>query len=199
MRVITGKYRGRKLETPEGYEIRPTSDKVREAIFNILMQVTDEAVCCDLFAGTGALGIEALSRGARRCYFGDRSREAIGIVKRNLAHCKAEEDAAVFFGDYHKVLKRIPEKVDIFFLDPPYQAGLYENCLGEIDALDLLAPDGIILAEHETREHLPEILGRFSRVKSRKYGKTSVDLYRWTADPAESTEEQTDSESACDE
>ena len=91
MRVITGDYKGRKLETPEGWDIRPTSDKVKESIFNILMNDTYGAVFCDLFSGTGSLGIEALSRGAERCYFCDSSRESIRLTIHNLKHVGAEE------------------------------------------------------------------------------------------------------------
>ena len=125
MRVITGEFRGRKLESPDTNDIRPTSDKVKEACFNILMNDIYGSVCCDLFAGTGSLGIEALSRGAERCYFGDNSREAVRLIKTNVAKCGAEERAVIINGDYKKVLKRIPEKVDIFFLDPPYRSGVY--------------------------------------------------------------------------
>ena len=112
MRVITGEYRGRKLETPAGYDIRPTSDKVKESIFNLLMGCIDDSVFCDLFAGTGSLGIEALSRGAERCYFCDKSRESIGIIKRNVQHCHAEEKSVILQGDFTKSLSRINEKVD---------------------------------------------------------------------------------------
>ena len=155
MRVITGEYRGRKLETPENYDVRPTSDKVKEAVFNLLMNDTYDAVFCDLFAGTGSLGIEALSRGARLCYFGDNSRDSIRMIHHNLAHVGAEEKAVVIPGDYKKVLNRLNEKIDVFLIDPPYRAGLYENCLEQIDTLDLLAPDGIILTEHDSRTPMP--------------------------------------------
>ncbi len=178
MRIISGEYRGRKLLTPENQDIRPTSDKVREAVFNILMNDIYGAVCLDLFAGTGGLGIEALSRGADRCYFGDSSREAIRIVRANLRTCGAEDRAEVVPGDYRKVLGRLKGPLDIVFLDPPYRAGLYASCLELIDSLDLLAPDGIIVAERETRVTLPDEAAGFMKVKTRRYGKTSIDLYR---------------------
>lgn len=182
MRIITGKYRGRKLHTPEDRSIRPTADKVREALFSIVQNEVPGSVFCDLFAGTGSIGIEALSRGAAKCYFGDSSRDSIRLLKENLAHVGAEEKAVILFGDYHKVLKRLREPVDIFFLDPPYDAGYYENCLETIDTLDLLGPDGIIIAERNSRTALPESIGRFTLVKERKYGKTTLDLYRRKSD-----------------
>ena len=102
MRIITGKYRGRKLETPFGNEIRPTSDKVKESIFNILMCDIEDAVCVDLFAGTGNLGLEALSRGASKCWFCDNERNSIDIIKRNIKYCKADNESIVLTGDYRK-------------------------------------------------------------------------------------------------
>jgi 16S rRNA (guanine(966)-N(2))-methyltransferase RsmD len=191
MRVITGEFRGRKLESPDNNDIRPTSDKVKEACFNILMNDIYGSVCCDLFAGTGSLGIEALSRGAERCYFGDSSRDAVRLIKTNIARCGAEDRSVVFTGDYKKILKRIPEKVDIFFLDPPYRSGVYESCFDAIAALDLLAEDGIIIAEHETKLKLPEAYGGYQLTRDRKYGKTSLAIYR----AAEETKEEKPEES----
>lgn len=188
MRIITGKYRGRKLETPENYDIRPTSDKVKEAVFNILMNDIYGSVCCDLFAGTGNLGIEALSRGAERVFLADRSRDAIRLIRTNLEKCGAQEDAVVLRGDYRRSLNRISEKIDIFFLDPPYREGLYEDCMERIGDLDLLAPDGIILAEHDSRNPLPENCGGFVKTQDRKYGKTTVSIYRRQEDVSGSEE-----------
>jgi len=176
MRIITGKYRGRKLETPFGNEIRPTSDKVKESIFNILMCDIEGAVCVDLFAGTGNLGLEALSRGASKCWFCDSER--IDIIKRNIKYCKADNESIVLAGDYRKALKRINEKVDIIFIDPPYHAGLYEKAVEQIDLLDLLTDVGIIVAEHEKMTDLPEHIGGMKLFKHKKYGKTCLSLYK---------------------
>lgn len=182
MRIITGAYRGRKLETPRGDDIRPTTDKVKEAVFNILMQDTYDAVCVDLFTGTGNLGLEALSRGARRCCFCDNSRDSLQLAKLNIQKCHAEDKAIVLAGDYSKCLARIREQADIFFLDPPYQAGLYENCLALIDSLDLLSEEGIILAEHGVRDEMPRKVGRLEKTKERRYGRIMVSIYRRTDD-----------------
>lgn len=178
MRIITGKYRGRKLETPVGFEVRPTSDKVKESIFNILMYDVEESICVDLFAGTGNLGLEALSRGAKQCWFCDNERENISLIRRNIEYCRAEDSAILIAGDYMKALKKIDEKVDIFFIDPPYHAGLYDKALSEIDSLDLLADEGIIVAEHEKMTDLPEHIGGLELFKRKKYGKICLSLYR---------------------
>lgn len=177
MRIITGEYRGRRLESPAGYDVRPTSDKVKEAVFNIIMNEVWDATCVDLFAGTGNMGLEALSRGAKKCYFGDNSRESINLIKNNVKMCRAEDKSVIIAGDYSKILGRINEKVDIFFLDPPYKDGLYENCLEIIDSLDLLSEEGIIVAEHGVRDYVPETVGSLEIIKERKYGKIMVTIY----------------------
>jgi 16S rRNA (guanine(966)-N(2))-methyltransferase RsmD len=179
MRVITGEYKGRKLETPTGNDIRPTSDKVKESIFNILMNETYGRVCCDLFCGTGGLGIEALSRGARKCYFCDNSRASIDLARQNIGKCGAEKKSIVIHADYTRALERIDDKIDIFFLDPPYKAGLYENCLQQIDFLDLLSKQGIILAEHGAMDEMPETVGRLCKTREKRYGKTKLSIYRF--------------------
>ena len=107
MRIVAGDFKGRKLETPMNNDIRPTSEKVKEGLFSSIAGNLYDAVCVDLFAGTGNLGLEALSRGASKCYFGDNSRASIEIVRRNVEHCKAEDWSVVYFGDYEKVLNKI--------------------------------------------------------------------------------------------
>lgn len=177
MRIITGDYRGRKLETPIGNDVRPTTDKVKEAIFNIIQQDIYGAVCADLFAGTGNLGLEALSRGAKMCYFCDNSRESLNLIKTNVKKCGAQDKSVILAGDFTKGLARIQDKVDIFFLDPPYSEGLYEKCLETIEELDLLTDDGIIIAEHGVHDFVPEKIGKFEMIKERKYGKIVVTIY----------------------
>ena len=177
MRIITGDFKGRRLEMPENYNIIPTTEKVKEAVFSIIAGNLEDAVCVDLFAGTGNLGLEALSRGAKKCYFGDNSRESINLIKNNVKMCRAEDKSVIIAGDYSKILGRINEKVDIFFLDPPYKDGLYENCLEIIDSLDLLSEEGIIVAEHGVRDYVPETVGSLEIIKERKYGKIMVTIY----------------------
>ena len=177
MRVIAGDYKGRKLEVPDNNDIRPTGEKVKEAIFSILYPYLDGAICVDLFSGTGGLGIEALSRGADYCYFCDNSRDSINLTKRNIEKCNAEEYSKVIMGDYMKALRKIDGKVDIFLLDPPYHKGLYIKALNGIESLDLLSDEGIILVEHPKSEVLPSSLGYLHKTKERIYGQTVLSIY----------------------
>ncbi len=185
MRIITGIYKGRKLESPVGFDVRPTSDKVKEAVFNLLMNDIWDAVCVDLFAGTGSLGLEALSRGAKRCYFCDNSRQSLDLVKKNIKKCGAEEQSIILAGDYSRALNRIREKTDIIFLDPPYSSGVYEKCLEQIDSLDLLSDEGIIIAEHGARDEMPQSAGRLEKVRERRYGRIMISIYRHKEEAAE--------------
>lgn len=177
MRIIAGDYKGRRLYTPKDNEIRPTTDKVKEAIFSILTNHIYGSKVIDLFAGTGNLGLEALSRGAEHCYFGDFSRDSLALIKENITYCKAGDKSTVIPGDFRKVLSRIKEPCDLILLDPPYGSGLLPQCLEEIKELDLLAEDGIILCEHRKEEQLPDELGGFQKVKERKYGTVVISLY----------------------
>lgn len=177
MRIITGEYKGRRLESPRDNSIRPTTDKVKEAIFSIIAFDVPDAVCVDLFAGTGNLGLEALSRGAARCYFGDKSRESLALVRKNIGICGAQDKSVVMAGEYQKVLSSIREKADIFFLDPPYRDGLMEDCISLIAENGLLAEDGIIIAEHGKEEKLPDEIAGFSKIKERKYGAIIISIY----------------------
>lgn len=177
MRIITGEYRGRKLEAPAGSDVRPTSDKVKESIFNMLMYDVYGSVCIDLFAGTGNLGLEALSRGAKMCWFCDNSRESIKYIKENIEKCGAQDKSKVVTGDYMKCLERVKEPVDLIFIDPPYGSDLYEKALENIDSLDLLADEGIIIAEHDKYVDLPETVGNLKVFKEKKYGRIRVTMY----------------------
>ncbi len=185
MRVIAGKYKGRKLEAPLDMSVRPTTDKVREALFDILMSDVPGSVFCDLFAGSGAIGIEALSRGAEKCWFCDADRASMRLIKTNLRICGAGEEARTVTGDYRKALRKIQDKVDVFFIDPPYQSGVYESCLSQIEILDLLSDDGIIILEHDLRTDTPDETDGLEKVKDHRYGKTVLSIYRKKSDKAE--------------
>ena len=181
MRIISGSLKGRKLKTPPNYDIRPTSDQVKEAIFSILMPyITDDTVAVDLFAGTGSLGLEAISRGAKTVYFSDASKESLSLAKDNIATCGVTENAILLLGDYSQNLKRIREKVDIFLLDPPYMQGLLVQALEKISASDLLVEDGIVVCEHSAKETMPENVGELVMFKQKKYGSIKVTLYQRT-------------------
>ena len=178
MRVIAGKYKGRKLEAPLDMSVRPTTDKVKEALFDILMGDIEGAVFCDLFAGSGAIGIEALSRGAEKCWLCDSDRVSMRLIKTNLKICGAGDEAMTITGDYRKALRKIHDKVDIFFIDPPYESGVYDSCLSQIEILDLLTDDGIIITEHDSRTDMPEQTDIFEKVRDHRYGKTVLTVYR---------------------
>lgn len=185
MRVIAGKYKGRKLNSPEDSSVRPTTDKAKEALFSILTNEICGARVLDLFAGTGGLGIEALSRGADYCLFADSSRKSLGLIKSNLEHCGVEEKTRVAAGDYAKILKNLglrieeglEEPFDIIFLDPPYDAGYMDEAFRLIREGRVLAEDGIIVAEHRKHEELPEVLHGFEKAKERRYGVVKLSIY----------------------
>ena len=178
MRIITGEFRGRRLKSPLTDSVRPTTDKVKEAIFNILIPyLRDEIVCVDLFAGTGNLGLEAISRCAKRCYFSDSSRDSMRLIKENVSICGAEEYSILLSGDYRQNLGRIKEKVDIFFIDPPYASDFYLSALSEIRKNDLLADGGCIVCEHADKDEMPDEYEGFVKVKDKCYGNIGVTIY----------------------
>ena len=177
MRIIAGDYKGRKLKTPQDKSIRPTPDKVREALFSMLMERMEGSICCDLFAGTGALGLEALSRGAAFCTFCDNSRDSVKLLQENIDHVGAGEKSRVVAGHYEKALSSLTEPVDLFFLDPPYESGLLEKAMGSISRRGLLAEDGIIVAEHRKDLELPDTLAGFTKVREKRYGIVVLSLF----------------------
>ena len=177
MRVITGTARGRRLETLPGEHTRPTAERVKEALFSIIQFELEGRQVLDLFAGTGNLGIEALSRGAETCVFADSSRESLRLIRENIAHCKAEEGARVEAGDYRKILGNQTEPFDIILLDPPYNKGLLDECFRLIAENELLAEDGVIVAEHRREEKMPEELHGFQKQKERRYGIVMLSIY----------------------
>ena len=174
MRVITGSARGRKLRTPENDDIRPTTDNVKEAVFNIIQFDVEGRRVLDLFAGTGQLGIEALSRGAAEAVFVDRDREAVKIVKENLKACSLQ--AQVRQEDALSALRR-EEKFDLIFVDPPYDAGLYGPVLETIKSVDKLTDGGIIICEARSTEPLPELAAPYGKRKEYRYGKVKIAVY----------------------
>lgn len=177
MRIIAGELKGRRLNTPKGDKIRPTSDKVKEAIFSMITANIADAVVIDLFSGTGNLGLEALSRGAKRCYFVDKSRDSMNIILQNIAYCKQVEKAVTIVGDFEKAIRKIPEKADIIFLDPPYKAGLLNNCFSYVSELSLLSKGGVIVAEHDAGELLPDMAFGYTKIKEKRYGNIAVSIY----------------------
>lgn len=178
MRVITGKARGVQLKTPEGMLTRPTTDRVKEALFSIINFDIPGAKVLDLFGGTGQLGIEALSRGAKSAVFVDAREEACKLIRENLKRTKLEQDAKVVRSDYLDYLERCREKFSVIFLDPPYAEVFLENALNRITEIDILQSDGIIVTERPLGKELPWELEGYSRSRDYKYGKTLLTLYR---------------------
>ncbi len=176
MRIIAGEWRGRRLETREGMDVRPTPERVKEALFNILQFQLEGRRVLDLFAGSGQLGLEALSRGAAEAVFVDESRESAAVVKRNIASLKAESKTKLYQTDFAAFLMRRQEPFDIVFLDPPYRSGKLEEALPMAAAIT--NPGGTIIAEHPTDEELPDEAGDFRKGKSYRYGKIYLTVYR---------------------
>ncbi len=176
MRVITGKARGRKLIAPEGLQTRPTSDMTKEAMFSIVQFEVEGAQVLDLFAGSGQLGIEALSRGAGSAVFVDSSRAAQAVILQNLKKTALAENARVIQTEALSYLASCREQFDLAFLDPPYGQGILEQVLPAVAAK--MRPGGVILCETERHEALPDSAGAFTRKKEYFYGKAKVTTYR---------------------
>ena len=177
MRVITGTARGRRLLEPEGMDTRPTTDRVKEGIFSSIQFEIEGRRVLDLFGGTGQMGIEALSRGAAHCTFLDLRKEAVGVIRENLKRTGFAEEAAVVQGDYLAFLTRCKEKFDLIFLDPPYEAGLLEPALAHIARFDILAPHGIIVAEHPAGRTTPALAPPYRVHRTYRYGKIALTVY----------------------
>lgn len=179
MRVITGNARGRRLKTPDNYDIRPTTDNVKESVFNIIQFDIEGRQVLDLFAGTGQLGIECLSRGAAGAVFVDRDKDAVRIVKDNLKTCGMK--ATVLQEDSISFLNHCG-KFDVIFIDPPYDSDLYESALKIINLVDILSEGGIIICEARREKVLPEMTEPYRKRKEYNYGKVKICIY--TKEPA---------------
>ncbi len=183
MRVITGSARGRRLETPPGEETRPTSEKVKESLFSAIQFDIEGRRVLDLFAGSGQLGIEALSRGAASCVFVDRSPECVQLIRRNLQHTDLSVAAQVVGTDALSYLTRPKERFDLVFLDPPYAADLLLPSLEKV--APLVNDGGIIVCETDDVAILPERVDRFAVSRTYRFGRIHVWLYRYA--PEEDT------------
>lgn len=171
MRVITGSARGRRLKEPKNMDIRPTTDKVKESIFNILQFDIEGRRVLDLFAGTGQLGIEALSRGARSATFVDENNEAVKIIRENLEKCNLKgevvrENASAFLGHCGEY--------DVIFLDPPYESGAMDAALRNIIQFDILSDGGIIICETDSETKIKPLDSPYFVGREYKYGKVKL-------------------------
>ena len=177
MRVITGSARGRRLRELEGLETRPTTGKVKEALFSVIQFDIEGRRVLDLFAGTGQLGIECLSRGAAEAVFAERRPDALKLIRENLKVTELSDRARVVAGDSLEFLSTTKEKYDIILLDPPYNKGLLDECFRLIAENELLTEDGVIVAEHRREEKMPEELHGFQKQKERRYGIVMLSIY----------------------
>ena len=191
MRIIAGSLKGRKLRTPKNSDVRPTTDKVREAVFSMLIPYISEGfVAIDLFSGSGAMGLEAVSRGASRVYFSDSSRESLALTRENVNICGAQDKAVLLSGDFRSNLRRVREQADVIFLDPPYAEGYILPALDCIMDCGCLAEGGVAVCEHSYRDGLPEEYEGFTLIKDRRYGSIGVSIYQYGA--GEAAEEEAD-------
>ncbi len=178
MRVVAGTAKGIQLKTPQGLQTRPTADRVKEAVFSMLQFEVAGAEVLDLFGGTGQLGIEALSRGAKSAVFVDQAKDACDLIRENLRRTNFSGRASVVRADYLAYLRRCGKQFDLILLDPPYGEIFLEtalNCIGEID---ILRQNGIIVTERPLGKELTRELPGMTRSKDHKYGKTLITLYR---------------------
>lgn len=172
MRIISGKYKGKKLD---GFDIegtRPTMDRVKESLFGIIQNNLKNSSCLDLFAGSGSLGIESLSNGASICYFVDKNKQILNILKNNL---KGIENSILIEKDYMNALEELKDKkFDIIFLDPPYRDNLITSSIKKIIELNMLNKDGIIVCEYENED----IKCDLKLIKHKKYGSKNIKIYK---------------------
>lgn len=177
MRIISGKYKGRNIE---GYNMpgtRPTMDRVKESIIGMIQNKIKNSICLDLFAGSGSIGLELLSNGAKTCYFVDNNKKVIDTIKLNIDKIKIEENCILILNDFHKALKNFKDqniKFDIIFLDPPYQNNYIKECLKLILDYELLNEDGIVICEYEHEKFDCQL----EVIKERKYGSKNIIIYR---------------------
>ncbi|MDO4458799.1 MAG: 16S rRNA (guanine(966)-N(2))-methyltransferase RsmD [Clostridia bacterium] len=176
MRIITGTARGRKLITLEGMDVRPTPDKIKESLFNIIQFDIPGRKFLDLFAGSGQIGLEALSRGAESCVFVDASKRSIDIIEKNIATCGFENESKVVNAESVMYIRRTPDMFDIAFLDPPYRQGLIEQVLPQV--AERMNKGGTIICEHPVDEEIPEEAGSFRKFREYKYGKIILTTYK---------------------
>ncbi len=178
MRVISGAARGKRLDELPGLDTRPTTDRVKEGLFNAIQFDIEGRRVLDLFAGTGQLGIECLSRGAAFCDFVDMAPAALKVVEKNVRACGLESRAAFHRRDFSAFLSGAKEKYGLIFLGPPYVAGNLERALGQIAAIDIVVKNGIIVCESPAEHLLPELPPPYEKGREYRYGKIKVTLYR---------------------
>lgn len=182
MRIITGKARGLKLVTPKNYLVRPTSDRVKEALFSIIQSRLPGAVVLDAFAGTGNPGLEAWSRGAASVVYFDKSRESLKLVKANVEKARAQEAVRLIHTDAVNglaILEQEHQQFDLIFSDPPYNKGLNELVYKALLKRPVLKPGGLLVLEHSLEEDPAQYVEEGTEIRTEKYGDTKISLIRW--------------------
>lgn len=185
MRVVSGKFKGRQLKAVPGMNTRPTTDKVKESIFNIIGPYFDGGSALDLFGGSGSLGIEALSRGIDRVVFVDKDGKAIQTIKQNVETFELEPRVEIYRNDAMRALNALNKReisFDLILLDPPYKRHHLEDLIHKISDYHLLSETGLIMAEHSNDVELPIILGSFKRTRQEHYGLTVISVYKLATD-----------------
>ncbi len=180
MRIISGLYKGRKLKTADGLSVRPTSDRLRETLFNVLRGTIDDAKFVDLCAGSGAVGIEALSRGAGHVTFVESSRKAAAVINENLAHCEIEENVRVINRDAVSTLKYFAShhlQYDIFYFDPPYDSELYSPVMWTLAKSKIIAEAGLVIVEHRSKSPLAPNYDHLRPWREIVQGETTLTFY----------------------
>lgn len=176
MRIITGKYKGRTLVAPKT-DTRPTLDRTKETLFNVLSPLISGSVVLDLFAGSGQLALECLSRNAKRAILCDNGKDAVQAIKANFQ--KVGEVPELYVCDYARCLARLSgANVDLVFVDPPYKAGIYLNVLTLLQQHQVVAQGGMVVCEHSAQDALPEVLGNFCVCDKRKMGTVQFTFYK---------------------
>ncbi len=188
MRIIAGRARGTQLLAPKGMDTRPTQDKVKESLFSMIQLDVPEAAVLDLFAGSGALALESLSRGATSAVLVDKSREALDCIRKNIQKMRLEEQAEVLACDWQQALSKCSQtgrRFDLVFLDPPYRMTALGDMCARMQEMNLLSPGAMLVLEHRTGL-LPQMPEGFALEKERTYGDTQIHFYRWEDESLES-------------
>ena len=183
MRIVAGEFGGRRLTPPKGRKIRPTADRVREALFSMIASRVPGAAVLDLFAGTGALGLEALSRGASQAVFVDQDAAAVRLIRANVMLCGVEDRARVILSPMEAAVTRLAaggSRFDLVFLDPPYGLTHVERALEHLAGV--IQKDALVVAEHHAKDTLPDRWKGWLKTRERRYGDTMISLFEWEAD-----------------
>ena len=191
MRIVAGKFKGRRLKTPKGTEVRPTADRVKESLFRIFSEQVVDADFLDLCAGTGNIGLEALSQGARSTTFIDSNYHCIRIIESNLEMCgfdRKHPQVRLIHLDARKALARLGKrkvKFELIYFDPPYASKIYESCVKQIAEANLLSPTGLLVIEHRKVQEIDWteslMLGELVLSRQERYGDTMLSFYKWYA------------------